>query len=76
MTPANSHNERGHHVRHEESEQAETVGGSRAGSGKGLVERAGKQSASEPEIAENVLAAAALHAGGAITHGTHAMMGI
>jgi AhpD family alkylhydroperoxidase len=40
------------------------------------VERARKQGASEPEIAETVLAAAALRAGGAITHGTHAMMGI
>jgi len=31
--------------------------------------------ASEPEIAEAVLVAAALRAGGAITHGTHAMKG-
>ena len=31
--------------------------------------------ASEPEIAEAVLVAAALRAGGAITHGTHAMPG-
>lgn len=29
--------------------------------------------ASDPEIAETVLVAAALRAGGAITHGTHAM---
>jgi len=29
--------------------------------------------ASDPEIAESVLVAAALRAGGAITHGTHAM---
>jgi AhpD family alkylhydroperoxidase len=32
--------------------------------------------ASDPEIAEAVLIAAALRAGGAITHGTHAMKGI
>lgn len=32
-------------------------------------------SASDPEIAEAVLVAAALRAGGAITHGTHAMAG-
>lgn len=32
--------------------------------------------ASDPEIAEAVLIAAALRAGGAITHGTHAMNGI
>ena len=31
---------------------------------------------SDPEIAEAVLVAAALRAGGAITHGTHAMKGI
>jgi len=31
--------------------------------------------ASEPEIAETVLVAAALRAGGAITHGTHAVNG-
>ena len=31
--------------------------------------------ASDPEIAEMVLIAAALRAGGAITHGTHAMKG-
>jgi len=29
----------------------------------------------DPEIAEAVLVAAALRAGGAITHGTHAMKG-
>jgi AhpD family alkylhydroperoxidase len=40
------------------------------------VDRARKQGASEPEIAEAVLAAAALRAGGAITHGTHALKGI
>ena len=40
------------------------------------VERARKQGASEPEITENMLAAAAWRAGGAITHGTHVMMGI
>ena len=32
--------------------------------------------ASDPEIAEAVLVAAALRAGGAITHGIHAMKGI
>ena len=32
--------------------------------------------ASEPEIAEAVLVAAALRAGGAVTHGTHALKGI
>ena len=37
------------------------------------VGRARNHGASEPEIAEAVLAAAALRAGGAITHGTHAM---
>jgi AhpD family alkylhydroperoxidase len=37
------------------------------------VERARKLDASEPELAETVLAAAALRSGGAITHGTHAM---
>jgi AhpD family alkylhydroperoxidase len=37
------------------------------------VERARKFDASEKEIAETVLAAGALRAGGAITHGTHAM---
>jgi AhpD family alkylhydroperoxidase len=37
------------------------------------VERARKLDASDPEIAEAVLAAGALRAGGAITHGTHAM---
>lgn len=40
------------------------------------VERARRIDASESEIAEAVLAAAALRAGGAITHGTHAMKGI
>lgn len=39
------------------------------------VDRARKQGASEPEIAEAVLAAAALRAGGAVTHGMHAMKG-
>lgn len=34
-----------------------------------------KTGASDPEIAEAVLVAAALRAGGAITHGTHAMKG-
>ena len=38
--------------------------------------RAREQGASDPEIAESVLVAAALRAGGAITHGTHAMKGI
>jgi AhpD family alkylhydroperoxidase len=37
--------------------------------------RAREAGASEPEVAEAVLAAAALRAGGAITHGTHAMKG-
>ena len=37
------------------------------------VDRARKRGALEPEIAEAVLAAAALRAGGAITHGTHAL---
>lgn len=37
------------------------------------VGRARESGASEPEIAETVLAAAALRAGGAVTHGTHAM---
>lgn len=35
--------------------------------------RAREEGASEPEIAETVLVAAALRAGGAMTHGTHAM---
>ena len=39
------------------------------------VGRAREAGASEPEIAETVLAAAALRAGGAITHGTHAFKG-
>jgi AhpD family alkylhydroperoxidase len=39
------------------------------------VERARKIGASDPEVAEAVLAAAALRAGGSITHGTHAMKG-
>jgi AhpD family alkylhydroperoxidase len=39
------------------------------------VGRARESGASEPEIAETVLAAAALRAGGAVTHGTHAMKG-
>jgi len=39
------------------------------------VDRAKKIGASDPEIAEAVLAAAALRAGGTITHGTHAMKG-
>jgi AhpD family alkylhydroperoxidase len=39
------------------------------------VDRARKTGASDPEIAEAVCAAAALRAGGAITHGTHAMKG-
>lgn len=39
------------------------------------VDRARKQDASDAEVAEAVLAAAALRAGGAITHGTHAMKG-
>jgi AhpD family alkylhydroperoxidase len=37
--------------------------------------RARETGASDPEIAEAVLVAAALRAGGAITHGTHAMKG-
>ena len=37
------------------------------------VERARKHDASDPELAETVFAAGALRAGGAITHGTHAM---
>jgi len=37
---------------------------------------AGETGASDPEIAEAVLIAAALRAGGAITHGIHAMKGI
>jgi len=37
--------------------------------------KARKASASDPEIAEPVVVAAALGAGGAITHGTHAMKG-
>ncbi len=37
------------------------------------VGRARRSGASDPEIAEAVLAAAALRAGGAITHGSHAM---
>jgi AhpD family alkylhydroperoxidase len=40
------------------------------------VERARKIGASNPELAEVVLAAAALRAGGSVTHGTHAMKGI
>jgi len=39
------------------------------------VGRARVVGASDPEIAEAVLVAAALRAGGAITHGTHAMKG-
>ena len=35
--------------------------------------KAREQGASDPEIAESVLVAAALCAGGAITHGTHAI---
>ncbi len=35
--------------------------------------RAREAGATDPEIAETVLAAAALRAGGAVTHGTHAM---
>jgi alkylhydroperoxidase/carboxymuconolactone decarboxylase family protein YurZ len=38
--------------------------------------RAKELGASEAEIAETVFATAALCAGGAITHGTHAMKGI
>ncbi|MCS6294090.1 MAG: carboxymuconolactone decarboxylase family protein [Nitrospira sp.] len=37
------------------------------------VGRARELGAADPEIAETVLAAAALRAGGAVTHGTHAM---
>jgi AhpD family alkylhydroperoxidase len=37
--------------------------------------KAREKGASDPEIAESVLVAAALRAGGAITHGTHAMKG-
>ena len=37
------------------------------------VERARKLDASDAELAETVLAAAALRAGSAVTHGTHAM---
>jgi AhpD family alkylhydroperoxidase len=37
--------------------------------------KAREMGASDPEIAESVLVAAALRAGGAITHGTHAMRG-
>ncbi|UVT18611.1 MAG: carboxymuconolactone decarboxylase family protein [Nitrospira sp.] len=37
------------------------------------VARAREAGSSEPEIAETILAAAALRAGGAITHGTHAL---
>lgn len=37
------------------------------------VERARKLDASDAEIAETVLAAAALRAGSSVTHGTHAM---
>ena len=37
--------------------------------------RAREQSASDQEIAETVAVAAALRAGGAITHGTHTMKG-
>lgn len=39
------------------------------------VGRAREAGASEPEIAESVLTAAALRAGGVITHGTHTMKG-
>lgn len=38
-------------------------------------DRAWETGASDQEIAETVLIAAALRAGGAITHGTHAMKG-
>jgi AhpD family alkylhydroperoxidase len=38
--------------------------------------KAREKGASEPEIAESVLVAAALRAGGAITHGTHALKGM
>jgi AhpD family alkylhydroperoxidase len=37
--------------------------------------KAREMGASDPEIAETVLIAAALRAGGTITHGTHAMKG-
>lgn len=37
------------------------------------VDRARKAGASDPEIAEVVLAAAALRAGSSVTHGTHTM---
>ena len=37
--------------------------------------KARETGASDPEIAEAVVVAAALRAGGAITHGTHAMKG-
>ena len=39
-------------------------------------DKARKMDASDQEIAEAVLLAAALRAGGAITHGTHAMKGV
>jgi len=39
-------------------------------------DKARETGASDPEIAEAVLVAASLRAGGAITHGTHAMKGI
>jgi AhpD family alkylhydroperoxidase len=38
--------------------------------------KAREYGASDPEITESVLVAAALRAGGAITHGTHAMKGM
>jgi AhpD family alkylhydroperoxidase len=38
--------------------------------------RAREEGASDPELAETVLVTAALRAGGAITHGTHAMKGV
>ena len=38
--------------------------------------KARENGASDPEMAEAVLIAAALRAGGAITHGTHVMKGI
>lgn len=38
--------------------------------------KAREQGASDPEIAESVLVAAALRAGAAVTHGTHAMKGV
>jgi len=37
--------------------------------------KARENGASEAEIAETILAAAALRAGGAVTHGTHALSG-